>query len=68
MSMGSIHTLPVKSWVGHGYSLVSAGILIPYLFIVNLLCDTSYFVELRVRIEECDFYILLIVTYSNTYY
>jgi hypothetical protein len=46
MSMGSTHTLNVKSWAGHGYNLVPAGIPIPCLFIVKFLRDTSTSVDL----------------------
>jgi hypothetical protein len=35
ISTGSTHTLPVNSWVGHRYSLLPAGILIPYPFILT---------------------------------
>jgi hypothetical protein len=34
MPMGSTHTLPIKSWVWHRYSLLPAGIPIPYPFIL----------------------------------
>lgn len=33
--MGSTHILPVKSWVGHEYSLVSMDMPIPYPFILT---------------------------------
>jgi hypothetical protein len=46
ISMRSTHTLPVKSWVGHEYSLVFVGILIPCPFSANFLCDTFTFIDL----------------------
>jgi hypothetical protein len=36
--MGITHTLPIMSWVGHGYSPLAVGILIPYPFI--LICGS----------------------------
>ena len=33
--MDSIHTLPAKSWVGHGYNPIPMGIPIPYPFVLT---------------------------------
>jgi hypothetical protein len=38
--MGNNHTLPIKSWVGHVYSLVPVGMPIPFPF--TLTCESMW--------------------------
>jgi hypothetical protein len=48
MPTSSIYTLPIKSCVGYGYSLVPADIPIPYVFIIVFSCDTYSLVNLLI--------------------